>query len=176
MFIASESNVLGMTRSPTNSLWFKRFMLGCHRRMGDVWCPDRPLTMREALAIQENLEKDWTTFEKDPEGRLKTAIAGVMITAGLGGGMRGEELNRLDIGIIRKHWKEAVSHPEVGHVPLGMVGRFKKTVGEKMYIQPLAVISFRAGISSLDVPNDCRVWACGNHIGSSFSKGKAWGK
>ena len=141
MFIASESNVSGMTRSPTNSLWFKRFMLGCHRRMGDVWCPDRPLTMREALAIQENLEKDWITFEKDPEGRLKTAIAGVMITAGLGGGMRGEELNRLDIGIIRKHWKEAVNHPEVAHVPLGMVGRFKKTVGEKMYIQPLAVRS-----------------------------------
>jgi hypothetical protein len=43
MFIASESNVSGMTRSPTNSLWFKRFMLGCHRRMGDVWCPDWPL-------------------------------------------------------------------------------------------------------------------------------------
>jgi hypothetical protein len=75
-------------------------------------------------------------FKSDPEGRLKTAVAGVMITAGLGGGVRGEELNRLDIGIIRKHWKEAVNHPEIAHVPLGMVGRFKKTVGEKMYIQP----------------------------------------
>jgi hypothetical protein len=55
--------------------------------------------------------------------------------------MRGEELNRLDIGIIQKHWKEAVNHPEIAHVPLGMVGRFKKMVGEKMYIQPLAVRS-----------------------------------
>jgi hypothetical protein len=62
MFIASESNVSGMTRSPTNSPWFKRFMQGCHRWMGDVWCPDRPLTMREALAIQEDLENDWLDF------------------------------------------------------------------------------------------------------------------
>ena len=141
MFIASESNIAGMTRSPTNSMWFKRFMQGCHRRMGDVWCPDRPLTMREALAVQVELEKDWLLFDRDPEGRLKTAVAVVMITAGFGGGMRGEELNRVDLGVIRKHWDEAINHPEVAHVPLGMVGRFKRTVGEKMYIQPLAVTS-----------------------------------
>ena len=141
MFIAAESSVSGMTRSPTNSLWFKRFMQGCHRRMGDVWIPDRPVTIREALAIQEDLEKDWLLFERDREGRLRTAVTGVMITAGLGGGMRGEELNRLDIGVIRKHWRDAVTHQDVSHVPLGMIGRFKRTVGEKLYIQPLAVRS-----------------------------------
>jgi hypothetical protein len=97
--------------------------------------------MREALAIQEDLEKDWEDFEKDPAGRLKTSISGVMIVAGLGGGMRGKELNRLDLGIIRQHWEEAVKHPDIAHVPLGMVGRFKRTVGEKMYIQPLAIWS-----------------------------------
>lgn len=141
MFIAAETNVSGMTRSPTNSFWFKRFMQGCHRRMGDVWCPDRPLTIREALAVQEDLESDWLIFELDHVGRLKTALTGVMITAGLGGGMRGEELNRLDLGVIRKHWNDAVKHPEMEHVPLGMVGQFKRTVGEKVYIQPLATRS-----------------------------------
>lgn len=141
MFIASESSVSGMTRSPTNSLWFKRFMQGCHRRMGDVWCPDRPLTMSEALAIQDDLERDWESFQRDRDGRLKTAIAGVMITAGLGGGMRGEELNRLDLGIIRKHWVVATNHRDAPHVPLGMVGRFKRTIGEKVYIQPMAMQS-----------------------------------
>jgi hypothetical protein len=131
MFIATESSVSGMTRSPTNSPWFKRFMQGCHRRMGDVWCPDRPVTMHKALAAQEELENDWRTFEKDPEGQLKTAITGVLITSGFGGGMRGEEINRLDLGIIRKHWGKAISHPEAPHIPLSMIGRFKQTVGEK---------------------------------------------
>ena len=141
MFLAHESSIAGMTRSPTNSPWFKRFMQGCHRRMGDVWSPDRPVTMPEALEIQRVLEKDWKTFERDPEGRLKTALTGVLVTAGLGGGMRGEEINRIDVGIVRKHWDEGRTHPEAPHVPLGMVGRFKRTVGEKKYVQPLAIRS-----------------------------------
>jgi hypothetical protein len=76
----------------TSTLWFKRFMKGCHRRMEDVWCLDRPLTMGEALVCQEMLEDDCRTFEKDPVGRLKTVLTGLMIVAGLGSGMRGEEI------------------------------------------------------------------------------------
>jgi hypothetical protein len=45
--------------------------------------------------------------------------------------MRGKEINRIDVGIVRKHWDEGRTHPEPPHVPLGMVGRFKRTVGEK---------------------------------------------
>ena len=48
-FITDDSSTTVVTRSPTNSLWFKRFMAGCHRRMGDIWIPDRPLTIHEAL-------------------------------------------------------------------------------------------------------------------------------
>jgi hypothetical protein len=120
MFITSDNVVNGITHSATNTPWFKRFMKGCHSRMGDVWCPDRPLTIREVLLCQSMLEEDWKTFEKDPIGRLKTALTGTLVTAGLGGGMRGEEIIRIDVGIIRKHWKEALEHPDETHVPLGM--------------------------------------------------------
>jgi hypothetical protein len=141
IFISSDNVVNGISRSGTNTIWFKRFMKGCHSRMGDVWCPDRPLTMWEALLCQEMLEDDWRTFENDPIGRLKTALTGLMISAGIGGGMRGEELVRVDIGVIRKHWSDALTHPEEPHVPLGMAGRFKRQVGEKVYVQPLALES-----------------------------------
>jgi hypothetical protein len=92
MFITSDNVVNGITHSATNTPWFKRFMKGCQSRMGDVCCPDRPLTMREALLCQSMLEEDWKTFEKDPIGRLKTALTGTLVTAGLGGGLRGEEI------------------------------------------------------------------------------------
>jgi hypothetical protein len=141
IFIPSDSMVNGISRSGTNTLWFKRFMKGCHSRMGDVWCPDRPLTMRETLLCQEMLEEDWKTFENNSVGRLKTALTGVLITAGLGGGMRGEEIIRIHTGIIRKHWSDALSHPDKPHVPLGMSGRFKRQVGVKVYVQPLAIES-----------------------------------
>jgi hypothetical protein len=106
--------------------------------MGDVWCPDRPLTMWEALACQRMLEDDWKVFENDPAGRLKTAVTGGMIVGGLVGGLRGEEIIRVDLGVIRKHWKEACDHPDESHIPLAMVGRSKSQVGEKIYVQPLA--------------------------------------
>jgi hypothetical protein len=64
-----------------------------------------------------------------------------MITAGLGGGMRGEEIVRINIGVIHKHWREAQTHPEEPHIPLGIAGRFKRQVEEKVYIQPLAMES-----------------------------------
>jgi hypothetical protein len=83
------------------------------------------------------LELDWKTFEKDAVGRLKTVITGMLMMAGLGGGMRGEEIVRIDIGVIRKHWQEALRHPEEPHIPLAMTGRFKRTVGEKVYMQLL---------------------------------------
>jgi hypothetical protein len=69
------------------------------------------------------------------------AIKGMLVTAGLGGGMRGEEIGRIDICVIRKHWQEALRHPEEPHIPLTMAGRFKRTVGEKVYGQPLALES-----------------------------------
>jgi hypothetical protein len=141
MFISSDNVVNGISRSRTNTLWFKRFMKGCHSRMGDIWCPDRPLTMREAVLSQEMLEEDWRIFEHDSIGLLKAALTGLMITSGLGGGMRGEGLVRVDIGVIRKHWRDALTHPEEPHVPLGMAGRFKRQVGEKVYVQPLALES-----------------------------------
>jgi hypothetical protein len=87
------------------------------------------------------LEADWKTFESDTIGRLKTAITEMLVTVGLGGGMWGEEIVWIDIGVIRKHWQEALKHPEEPHIPLAMAGRFERTVGEKVYIQPLALES-----------------------------------
>jgi hypothetical protein len=61
-FIADDGKGDTVSTSPRNSDWFKRFMRGCHKRMGDVWIPDRALTMRELLCSQTLLENDWTVF------------------------------------------------------------------------------------------------------------------
>jgi hypothetical protein len=52
-FIGEEGGVSATTNSPTNSMWFCRFMKGMHKRMGDVWIPDRPLTIVELKATME---------------------------------------------------------------------------------------------------------------------------
>ena len=97
MFISSEASVLGMTRSPTNSLWFQHFMQGCHRRM----VSRSSLNNARRIGHSGGLRKGLGAFLPQSRWAPQTALAGVMITAGLGGGMHGEELNRVDIGIIQ---------------------------------------------------------------------------
>jgi hypothetical protein len=38
IFIMPDNVVNGILRSATNTPWFKRFMKGCHSKMGGVWC------------------------------------------------------------------------------------------------------------------------------------------
>ena len=47
IFIAEDGTGSTISRSPTNSPWFKRWIRGCRKRMGDVWIPDRPVTISE---------------------------------------------------------------------------------------------------------------------------------
>jgi hypothetical protein len=139
------------SNSPTNSYWFRRFMQGCHRRMGDVWMPDRALTIDELLHCLVLLEEDWLAFANDPAGRLRTALTGFSLTAGYCAALRGEEITQLDLGAMRKYWEEALSHPTNPHIPYVLIGRFKNLTGEKEFFQPV-VIKTASGI-------DNRKWA-----------------
>ena len=133
-----DRTALMFTSSPTNSFWFKRFMAGCHRRMGDVWIPDRAVTLEEVLCGLSILEKEWANF---PQGQRKMEIAltGALVVIGFCAALRGEEIPQVDVGLLRKHWEEGVNCSSVSHVPLALAGRFKQTDGTfRLYIQPLA--------------------------------------
>jgi hypothetical protein len=76
------------------------------------------------------LEEDWRLCGlNDNKRRLKIALRGVSLTSGFAAGLRGEESPRIELGLIRKHWKEA-QECATPHVPLAMAGQFKKHVGE----------------------------------------------
>ena len=135
---AGDRSAMVFTASPTNSYWYKRFLSGCHRRMGDVWIPDRAVTIEEIHVGLEILEKEWKT---SPQGqrRLEVALSGALVIVGFCAALRGEEIPQVDVGLIRKYWEEAISYKKAAHVPLAMAGRFKQTNGLfKLYVQPLA--------------------------------------
>ena len=139
-FIADDTGVTAITRSSSNTLWFRRFMQGMHKRMGDIWIPDRAITIHEVLIAMSILEEDWNSMVEvgDIRGMERAALTAVMVIAGFFGGLRGEEITRIDIGLIRKHWEEAIT-AEDKHVPMMLNGRFKKETGEKVFCQPLCV-------------------------------------
>jgi hypothetical protein len=113
--------------------------------------PDRSLTIDELLHCLALLEEDWATYANDIAGRLQTGLTGFCLTAVFSAALRGEEIPRLDLGALRKHWVEALIHPSAPHVPYVLIGRFKNITGEKEFHQPV-VFTTASGI-------DNRKWA-----------------
>jgi hypothetical protein len=143
-FIGEEGGVSAMTNLPTNSMWFRRFMQGMHKRMGGVWIPDRPLTIVELKAAMEILDEDWNVFGKNNDSQIglkKTGPTACMLIAGFFAALREEEIVRIDVGNMREHWGEAMAYKDGKHVPLMMAERFKRETGEKLFCQPLAIDS-----------------------------------
>eukprot|EP00978_Attheya_sp_CCMP212_P014301 scaffold36374_cov58-Attheya_sp.AAC.7 len=101
----------------------------------------------ELLKSLELLEEDWQDFAHDTQHQLQIALLASTLCAGFSGGLRGEEVPRADLGLVREHWKEAVEHERAPHVPWAMVGRFKNETGEKVFYQPLAIVS-KSGIEN----------------------------
>jgi hypothetical protein len=75
------------------------------------------------------------------ELKLEIALTASMLVAGFGGGLCGEEIPQIDIGVMWKYWKEAVDYERKPHVPLVLAGQFKGMTGKKLYIQPLSMKS-----------------------------------
>ncbi|KAL7556653.1 hypothetical protein ACA910_017592 [Epithemia clementina (nom. ined.)] len=67
--------------SPTNSLWFRRFMLGCHRCMGDMWILDRATTLEVVTGSLELLEEEYSSVRKS------TTVGGVLDGRNVDGGI-----------------------------------------------------------------------------------------
>jgi len=140
-----ESGGQVFTNSPTNSYWFRRFLLGCHKRMGDVWIPDRAITVDEIHVALGILEEEWGRSGLEFGERLEIALTGALLVIGFTAALRGEEMPQIDLGPMNKYWEEGDRHARLKHVPLVLVGRFKQTVGEKLFFQPLAQVT-RSGI------------------------------
>jgi hypothetical protein len=137
-FVGEDSNASTLSHAVTNTPWFRRFIRGCHRRMGDVWLPDRPVLIPEIRAALELLEEDWAACTDDPVGQIAAGLTACLIIAGFFAALRGEEIVRVDAGAMLHHWAESYNFQEAPHVPLMLVGRFKREIGEKVFTQPLA--------------------------------------
>jgi hypothetical protein len=71
-FFKDDGTGASVSNSKTNQV---------HRRMGDVWMPDRALSQFELKSCFEVLESKWKTFERDPVGRKKVSLTACILIA-----------------------------------------------------------------------------------------------
>ena len=85
--IADGRGTSTFTGSATYSFWFRRFMTGCHRQMGDVWMPDRATMLEEVLHAYMLLEEDWTKYNDDKVMRLQMVLTAMIFIGGFSGAL-----------------------------------------------------------------------------------------
>ncbi len=152
--MGSDGRQMHTSTSSTNTLWYGKFIEGCHRRMGDQPVPDRAIQIEELLLALEYLDGEYAraTAQIDNlrlvapshktrlKDRTHVACAGLFLTAGFLGGLRGEEVLLMELSSIRKHFEDGLLYsPE--HVLLPLLGRFKGETGERHYLVAVVPVS-----------------------------------
>ncbi|KAL7569757.1 hypothetical protein ACA910_005701 [Epithemia clementina (nom. ined.)] len=112
--------------SPTNSQGFKRFMSGCPQQMGNVWVPNKAVTLEEILPARDILDEEYGSLEPGHR-QLEVALTGSLLVCRYTAALWGEELPLINIGMICKHWDEGKNYAHKPHIPLALIGRFKQT-------------------------------------------------
>ena len=166
---------LTTSNSPSDALWFERFMQGMHKRMGDYNLPDLAVSIEVMLKLQDFMEADFIELERSGMDTSKILFPATFAILSYVGGLRGEETPLVDLEESLKNFESGTLHPKHPHVSMALRGRFKTETGELVHHKPLACVT----ASGLRV----EVWfgrmlswhtSRGHHTGPAFrdSRGK----
>ena len=122
-----------VTTCPTYSLWYERFMLGMHKRMGDEVRQDLAISLDVIHKMVEGLEEEYEVA-KTADEKEKVADILVFVLAAFLAGLRGGEVTKLILGEVRNVFEEARYHHKCPHVVLPLRGRFKGETGETYHM------------------------------------------
>jgi hypothetical protein len=120
---AYERERVWISNVPTHSFWYSRFMVGLHKRVGEVRKPDRALTIDEVHAIERILEAEWK-IAMSIQAKKKAAEMGVWFIVQFCVAIRGEEILLIEFAGTKKSLKylRATTDP---HFKLVVTGRTK---------------------------------------------------
>jgi hypothetical protein len=131
---AYERDRLWISKVPTHSFWFSRFMAGLHKRVGEVRKPDKALTIDEIHAVEKILEAEWKR-SKSLQAQKRVAEMGVWFIVEFCVGLRGEEMVLIEFAGTKKSLKY-LQDQKNPHFRLCISGRTKgnHTSGNKFAI------------------------------------------
>lgn len=126
---------------PTTSLFFERFVQGCHARMGDVVIRDQALTFDVLEALLQLLDADYSDAEAGGGSRFEVALLGAALTLGYSTALRGEEFAFCLLGPTAFESVTSEGHPRRPHVMVVLKGRFKGSKVEQEHRFPIVLTS-----------------------------------
>ena len=138
--MAFETNKLYETECPTYGYWFERFILGCHKRMGDIVVSDYALSKALYMELMRQVDEDWEDSYTDIE-RDKVASFACLLNFGYLCGLRGEEIMKTDVAGFLKYLDVGAEDEDYPHVIVPLIGRLKGETGERYHMMVMARVT-----------------------------------
>jgi len=126
---------------PTSTLFYERFSLGCHERMGDVIQRDQALTFKALEALLGMAELDASSATISASERYEAILLGSALTIGYSTALRGEELALCKLDPTISETSMSVKIPGKPFLTLVLEGSFKGVRGRKQHRFTLAPTS-----------------------------------
>ncbi len=132
---------LTSSTSPTNSIWFEGFMLGFHKRVGDVNRPDKAISIELMVAMMEEFEKQWKRAKGSRADEKAVLFPALFSIVAYTASLRGEEVPLMDLGETRTKTLLGMCHSTYPHVVYSLIGRFKNEVGALKHHIPVVEVT-----------------------------------
>jgi hypothetical protein len=92
------------------------------------------------LKLETLWEEEWNKLDaNDTEGSLKVALIATMVDVEFSGGLRGEEVCKMDLSESRKPLEDSLHHPRKPHVTVALLGKVKGEMQSQCHFLPIAL-------------------------------------
>lgn len=132
ILMRGQTKLTGST-SPTNTIWFENFMMGFHKRVGDVSQPGKAILIELMCAMMKRFEKQWDEIKGDKMKEKEVLFPALFSLVAYTGSLRGEEVPFMDLEETRTKTWLGLIHPTTPHVVVSLTGRFKNELGVLKY-------------------------------------------
>jgi hypothetical protein len=138
--VDDQGQVQGFTQDPTSSFWFSRFLLGCRRRMGQDWGPNRALTTELVIEVLKVANQRLGESESPEDtNRWLVFLAYSVITYTLS--LRGSEGFLLDLKGLHRNFNV----PGRNFLQVALLGKVKGESHDRCHLLP-SVLQTSSGI------------------------------
>jgi hypothetical protein len=132
--VNNKGQLQRFVQDPTVTVWLQRFIVGCERRMGNIWKPNMafeiPLLLKVFEAARSRLDESISPREND---RWLVFIAYCVVTYTLS--LRGTEGFYSDLGGMHKYKNKGSER----HILIPLLGKIKGEHCERCHLMPCSL-------------------------------------
>ena len=140
-FRGDHGKTYHFSKSPLNSLLFRKFMNGLEKRMGRLVYQDLALSTELLVEILAIYELELSSADIPWSRRRSIVMSGAAFVILFGGALRGGEVLLLEVSELCKRVQAGKNHRSAPHVLVPLMGRFKGENGERNVLLALSSVT-----------------------------------